>query len=134
MYLYLFFHIYANNKLLKYVSQKPQTICSVLNNNTGNPLTAVLIVSFDSWTQFYLTYIEISYVYDVIYDLTQGEGKVLGIAKACMCPSTLHGAVVSVALAAGVSLVSIPQAGDWARVSTPARQYFSGYITTEDWH
>ena len=47
-----------------------------INNNIGNPLTAVLIVSFDSWSQFYLGYIEISYVYDVIYDPIQGEGSV----------------------------------------------------------
>ena len=47
-----------------------------MNNNTGNPLTTVLIVPFDSWSQFYLAYIEISYVYDVIYDLIQGEGSV----------------------------------------------------------
>ena len=33
-----------------------------------------------------------------------------------------------------VSLVTILQAGDWTRVSTPARHYFSTYITTTDWH
>ena len=38
------------------------------------------------------------------------------------------------ALAAGVSLVSILQEGDWARVSMPARHYFSSYITTMNWH
>ena len=43
---------------------------------TGNTLTAVLIVSFHSCSQFYLAYIEISYVYDFIYDLIQGEGSV----------------------------------------------------------
>ena len=31
---------------------------------------------------------------------------------------------------AGVSLVSILQESEWARVSTPARYYFSVYITT----
>ena len=38
------------------------------------------------------------------------------------------------ALATGVSLVSILQAGDWANVPTLARHYFSPYITTTDWH
>ena len=38
------------------------------------------------------------------------------------------------ALAAGVSLVHILQAGDWDRVSIPARHYFSIYITTTDQH
>ena len=37
-------------------------------------------------------------------------------------------------LPAGVSLVSILQAGDWTRVSTLARHYFSTYITTMEWH
>ena len=46
-----------------------------------------------------------------------------------ICLQVLSGAA---ALAAGVSLVSILQAGDWARVSTPARHYFSPYITTVD--
>ena len=48
-----------------------------------------------------------------------------------MSPSSLWGAA---ALAAGVSLVSILQAGDWAGVPTLARHYFSPYITTVDWH
>ena len=60
--------------------------------------------------------------------------KVLSIAKAHMSPGSLHGVAASAALTAGVSLVSILQAGDWARVSTPARHYFSTYITTTDWH
>ena len=47
---------------------------------------------------------------------------------------SLWGVAASSALAAGVSLVTILQAGDWARVSTLARQYFSTYITTMDWH
>ena len=50
--------------------------------------------------------------------------NVLRIAKAHMSPSTLQCGAVSVALAAGVSLVSILQAGDWPRVSTQARYYF----------
>ena len=57
--------------------------------------------------------------------------KVLCVAKAHMF---LQGAAASAALAAGISLVSILQAGDWARVSTLARDYFSPYITTMDWH
>ena len=44
------------------------------------------------------------------------------------------GAAASVALVAVVSLVSILQTGDWTRVSTLARHYFSPYITTIDWH
>ena len=46
----------------------------------------------------------------------------------------LWGVAASAALATGVSLVTILQAGDWTRVSTPARYYFSTYITTMDWH
>ena len=44
------------------------------------------------------------------------------------------GVAASAALVAGVSLVSILQAGDWARVSTLTRHYFSPYITTAAWH
>ena len=43
------------------------------------------------------------------------------------------GAAASAAIAAGVSLVSILQAGDYTSVSTLAR-HFSTYITTMDWH
>ena len=60
--------------------------------------------------------------------------KMLCVAKAHMSPGSLWGAAASAALAAGVSLVTILQAGDWTRVSTPARHYFSTYITTTDWH
>ena len=51
-----------------------------------------------------------------------------------MCPGSLWGAAASITLAAGVSQVSILQAGDWARVSMLARHYFSLYITTTDRH
>ena len=51
-----------------------------------------------------------------------------------MSPSTLWGAAVSTAFVAGVSLVSILQAGDWARVSTLARCYIFTYITPMDQH
>ena len=54
--------------------------------------------------------------------------------KAYMSLGSLWGTAASAALAAGVSLVSILQAGDWARVSTPATHYFFTYITTTDWH
>ena len=57
--------------------------------------------------------------------------NVLCVAKAHMSPGSFWGAA---SLAAGDSLVSILQAGDWARVSTPARHYFSTYITTMDQH
>ena len=51
-----------------------------------------------------------------------------------MSPGFLSGAAPSAALGAGVSLVSILQAGDWGRVSPPARHYFSPYSTTVDQH
>ena len=51
-----------------------------------------------------------------------------------MSLGTLQGAAATVALMAGVSLVSILPAADWAKVSTPARHYYSTYITTIDWH
>ena len=60
--------------------------------------------------------------------------KVLGVAKAHMSLGSLWGVGASAALAAGVSLVTNLQAGDWTRVSMPARHYFSTYITTMDWH
>ena len=59
---------------------------------------------------------------------------VLGIAKVQMSFDTLGGCVVSAAFAAGISLESILQAGDWASVSTPSRHYYSTFITTTDWH
>ena len=51
-----------------------------------------------------------------------------------MSLGSLWGVAASAALAAGVSLVTILQAGDWTRVSTPAGHYFSTYITTTDRH
>ena len=51
-----------------------------------------------------------------------------------MSLGTFRGAVVSAAYAAGISLVSILQAGNWARVSTPARHCFSTYVITTNWH
>ena len=50
--------------------------------------------------------------------------KVLGVAKAHMSLGSLQGVAASAALAAGVSLVTILQAGDWTRDSMPARHYF----------
>ena len=49
-----------------------------------------------------------------------------------MSLGTFWGAVVSAAFATGISLVSILQEGDWARVSNWAQHYFSTYITTTD--
>ena len=46
---------------------------------------------------------------------------------------TLWEAVVPAAFAAGLS-PTVHATGDWARVSTPARNYISTYITTTDWH
>ena len=60
--------------------------------------------------------------------------EVLCVAKAHMSLGSLWGVAASTALATGVSLVTILQAGDWTRVSTPARHYFSTYITTTDRH
>ena len=51
-----------------------------------------------------------------------------------MSPGSLWIAAASAALAAGFSLVTILQVGDWSRVSTPAKHYFSTYITTMDQH
>ena len=51
-----------------------------------------------------------------------------------MSLGSLQGVAASAALVAGVSLVTILQADDWTRVSTPARHYFSTYITTMYWH
>ena len=48
---------------------------SLYDQNTWNPLNVILTVPVDSWFQFYLPYVEISYVYDVIYDLIQEEGS-----------------------------------------------------------
>ena len=59
--------------------------------------------------------------------------KVLGIAKAQTSLGSLQAAVVLVAFVAGVCLVSILQASDWARVSTSAKLYFSTYITATEW-
>ena len=59
--------------------------------------------------------------------------KVLCVAKAHMSPDSLWRPAASAALVAGVPLVSIWQAGDWARVSTLVRLFFP-YITTMDQH
>ena len=50
-----------------------------------------------------------------------------------MPPGVIWAALASTALVAGFSLVSVLQAGDWARISTLAGHYFSMYITTRDW-
>ena len=61
--------------------------------------------------------------------------KVHCVAEAHMSLGSLWGgAVASAVFMAGVSLVSILQAGDWAKVPTPVRHHFSLYITTTDWH
>ena len=51
-----------------------------------------------------------------------------------LCVVKEHMFLGYVALVADVSLMSILQKGDWARVSTLARHYFSTYITTTDQH
>ena len=60
--------------------------------------------------------------------------KVLCVVKTHMSLVSLWGIAASAALATGVSLMAILQVGDWARVPTPARLYFSTYITTTVWH
>ena len=60
--------------------------------------------------------------------------KVLFVAKGHISPGSIWGDAASAALVAGVSLVSIMQAGGWSSVSTPGRHYFSPYITTMDQH
>ena len=60
--------------------------------------------------------------------------KVLNIANADISLGTLCSAVASAALGTSISLVSILWEGDWTRVSTIARDYFSTYITTTDSH
>ena len=47
-----------------------------------------------------------------------------------MSLGTFRDAVMSAALAADISLVSIMQAGDWIRVSTPVKHYLSTDSTT----
>ena len=54
--------------------------------------------------------------------------KVLSVANAHMSLGSLWGVAASAALEAGVFLVTILQAGNWTRVSTAARHYFSTYI------
>ena len=50
--------------------------------------------------------------------------KFLSIVNAHMSLGTVWGTVASAALVASISLVSTLQAGEWARVSTPTRNYF----------
>ena len=58
--------------------------------------------------------------------------KVLCVAKAPMSPGSLQGLLLLQPWQLVFSLVTIMQAGDWTRVSTPARHYFSTSITTMD--
>ena len=58
----------------------------------------------------------------------------LRIAKAHMSPVAFWCTVAFVVLTADIPLVSILRTGDWTKVSTSARHYFSTYITTMDWH
>ena len=55
--------------------------------------------------------------------------KILDIARVNISPGTILGAVPSATLPTGISLVIIPQAGDWTRVSNPTRIYISGFST-----
>ena len=49
-----------------------------------------------------------------------------------MSLGAFQGVVPHAALAAGVSVVSILKADDWARVSTLTKHYVPTYITTTD--
>ena len=60
--------------------------------------------------------------------------KDLHIAKIHMSTGALQGAAASTGLVADVSQVSILHVAGWARVSTPASQYFFTYITSKNWH
>ena len=51
-----------------------------------------------------------------------------------MSVGTLWGAAASAALVAGVSLVVVLPACDWARVSTPTRHYLPTYSTITNKH
>ena len=51
----------------------------------------------------------------------------LSIAKEHVSLDALLGAAVSTALATGMYLLSILQAGDGARISTPAKHFFTEY-------
>ena len=51
-----------------------------------------------------------------------------------MSLGSLCSAMTSAPLVAGVSLVSMLQAGDWTGVSALARHYLSIYITAVDWY
>ena len=53
-----------------------------------------------------------------------GEGKFFALLRHMYLWAPSGGAAASAALGADVSLVSILQAGDWARVPTPARHFF----------
>ena len=59
--------------------------------------------------------------------------EVLSNAKVHLYLGSHWAAVSSVALVAGFALVYNLQAGDWARVSTLAKHYFSTYISTTVW-
>ena len=61
-------------------------------------------------------------------------GKVLCVANPLMSLRVVHSVVSSVALVASVFLVPILQASDWAKVSTPAKHYFSTYFTSINQH
>ena len=61
-----------------------------------------------------------------------GKGKIEVLLRH-MSLGTPQGVATSEALVVSVCLMSILQAGDWARVSTPAGCHFSIYITTTDW-
>ena len=60
--------------------------------------------------------------------------KILSIARLYIYLHVLTRVLWNIGFGGCVSLLSILEAGNWARVSTPARHYFSTYITITDWH
>ena len=66
--------------------------------------------------------------------ISSWTGTVLSIVKGHVSPAIIQGAVLVVVFVAGVSLVSMLQAGDWFRVSTPPRYCFSTHVTATDQH
>ena len=58
--------------------------------------------------------------------------KDLSMAKTQMSLGILQGTAASAALVAGFYCVGTMLAGDWARVFTTARHYFSTNVTTTD--
>ena len=86
-------------------------------------------------TEQLISHLQVALV-DTLSSLPEAEGDVIPVSEVCELLLQIHlqGVAASATLVAGVSLVTILQAGDWTRVSIPARHYFCTYITTMDQH